>query len=80
MPVKCMLTLDMLANLYKSKWKHFIGSLVGSFKPFSPPVINHCWEGTVVCVRLVTVCFSLVPDGSKYGHVQEGVDHGIPKY
>jgi hypothetical protein len=46
----------------------------------TPPVLNHPGERAVVRLGFDRVRFTLVPDGAKYGHVYEWVDHGIEEH
>ena len=56
--------------LYKPKWKEWIHMAIRALKPLESPVIDHCRERAVVGIRCPCIGLALIPDSTKYGHVE----------
>ena len=56
--------------LYKPKWKEWIHMAIRALKPLESPVIDHCRERAVVGIRCPSIGLALIPDSTKYGHVE----------
>ena len=63
--------------LNETKGKSLVCVAIATKKPLLAPVVYHGGKSAVVRVGRVAISLALVPDGSKYGHVQKRMNHSI---